>query len=529
MVFVSGDAGIGKSRLVLEFKRRLATINEELTWLEGRCVSFGASTPMLPIIDQLREIFQIDENDGEPEIIAKVEDGIRRLGGLESEIPYLRYLLAVEPGDPTVLAMDAVARRTRTFHAVRALAQRSIGIRPLLLVFEDMHWTDSSTQEYLKFLVDSVAGARLMLIITHRLEYSPSFGSRSFHNTINLRHLTNEQMLEMAARFLGSDTFPQELRSALMQKAEGVPLFVEEVTKTLVDLGFIVRDGGNYRIAKTAGELAIPETIQGIIMARLDRLGEDGKRTVQLASVIGRQFLARLLERVAGLTGKLEGLLRELKALEIIYEQGLLPEPAYIFKHAVIQDVAYNSLLLQRRKELHRSVGAAIQELYRDRLPEHYAELAYHFSRGEDWPRAIKYSALAGDQSAHAFANAEAIEHYARAIDAASKVPLASGDVIGDLLAKRGEVLSLIGRHEQALAEYAGAIDSARSAGDRSRECRFLLGLGWAQYNAHQFETMLDICDQSRALATELGDATIQAASSIAIALARADCDGGTP
>jgi predicted ATPase len=198
------------------------------------------------------------------------------------------------------------------------------------------------------------------------------FGTRSFYSTINLPHLSNEQTLAMAARFLGTDLIPDELRSALMQKAEGVPLFIEEVSKTLLDLGYIVRENGNFRITKSAGELAIPETIQGIIMARLDRLGEDGKRTVQLASVIGRHFLARLLERVAGLTGRLEGLLRELKALEIIYEHGLIPEPSYIFKHAVIQDVAYNSLLLQRRKELHRAVGAAIEELYRDRLAEHY-------------------------------------------------------------------------------------------------------------------------------------------------------------
>src|SRR5437899_5281075 len=125
-------------------------------------------------------------------------------------------------------------------------------------------------------------------------------------------------------------------------------------------------------MVKGMGEVSVPETMQGIIMARLDRLGEDGKRAVQLASVIGRQFLVRLLERVAGLSGKLEGLLKELKALEIIYEQGLIPEPAYVFKHAVIQDVAYNSLLLQRRRELHRAVGAAIEELYRDRLPEHH-------------------------------------------------------------------------------------------------------------------------------------------------------------
>jgi class 3 adenylate cyclase/tetratricopeptide (TPR) repeat protein len=529
VVFVSGEAGIGKSRLLLEFRRLLAAANEEVTWLEGRCVSFGASIPMLPTLDQLRENFRIDENDGEPEIIAKVEHGMRRLGGLDAEIPYIRYLLAVDPGDPAVLAMDAAARRTRTLRALRALCLRGAAIRPLVLVFEDMHWADSSSQEYLDFLMDSVAGARLMLILTHRLEYSPRLGSRSFYSTINLRHLTNEQTLEMAARFLRSELFPDELKAALMQKAEGVPLFVEEVTKTLLDLGFITRENGHYRMAKALGELAIPDTIQGIIMSRLDRLGEQGKRTVQLASVIGRQFLARLLERVAGLSGKLEGLLRELKALEIIYEQGLIPEPAYIFKHAVIQDVAYNSLLLQRRKELHRAVGAAIEELYRDRLQEHYAELAYHFTRGEDWSKAMEYSTLAADQSTLAFANTEAIEQYARAIEAASKLPLAGAAAVGDLHVKRGEVLSLVGRHEQAFDEYAQALDYARSANDRSRECRFLLGLGWAQYNAHQFEPGLDSWERSRMLAAALGDAAIEAASTAATAHGRATLYGATP
>src|SRR5262249_58717801 len=145
-------------------------------------------------------------------------------------------------------------------------------------------------------------------------------------------------------------------------------------------------------MAKAAGEMSVPDTIQGIIMSRLDRLGDDGKRAVQLASVIGRRFLARLLERIADVHGELEGLLQELKALEIIYEQGLLPEPAYIFKHAVIQDVAYNSLLVQRRKELHRAVALAIEELYADRIAEHHAELAYHFARAEEWAKAMEYS-----------------------------------------------------------------------------------------------------------------------------------------
>jgi class 3 adenylate cyclase/tetratricopeptide (TPR) repeat protein len=529
VVFLCGEAGIGKSRLLLEFRQQLAAANEEVTWLEGRCVSFGASIPMLPTTDQLRQNFRIEENDGEPEIIAKVEHGMRRLGSLDAEIPYVRNLLAVDPGDPAVLAMDAVARRTQTFHALRALALRGAAIRPLVLVFEDMHWSDSSTQEYLDFLMDSVAGARLTLILTHRPEYMTRFGSRSFHSTINLRHLSNEQTLEMAARFLGGDLFPEELRSALMQKAEGVPLFIEEVTKTLLDLGFIVRDDGNYRIAKVAGTLAIPETIEGIIMARLDRLGEQGKRTVQLASVIGRQFVARLLERVAGLTGKLEGLLLELKALEIIYEQGLIPEPSYIFKHAVIQDVAYNSLLLQRRKELHRAVGAAIEELYRDRLAEHYAELAYHFTRAEDWPKSMQYSSLAGEQSENSFANSEAIEHFARALDAASKTSLTAGAVLADLHAKRAAVLSVMGKHEEAFDEYARGLDHARTADDPGQEARVLLGLGWAQYNAHRIQPMLDSWRRAGALAKELNDLSIQAASLGARALGQADCDGITP
>ena len=150
-------------------------------------------------------------------------------------------------------------------------------------------------------------------------------------------------------------------------------------------------------------------------MARLDRLGEEGKRTVQLASVIGRQFLVRLLERIADLTGPLEGLLTELQTLEIIYRQGLLPEPAYVFKHALIQDVAYNSLLLRQRRALHRAVGVAIEDLYPERLAEHYEELAHHFTQGEEWAKAMAYSTLAGDRAADAFANVEAQAHYARA------------------------------------------------------------------------------------------------------------------
>ena len=343
VVGIAGEAGMGKSRLVLEFRRALAQAGEAVTWLEGHCISFGQASPFLPLIELLRENFQIDEFDGEPEIIAKVEHGMRRMGELEAYIPAIRYLLSVDPGDPALAAMEGAARRRHLFAAVRALSLRGAQLRPLVLVVEDLHWIDTSSEEFLTFLLDAVVGVPLLLLVTYRIGYTPPFGSRSFYTTLTLHSFSEAETLALAGYILGMAQFPAELQTALMEKAEGVPLFIEEVTRTLLDLGVLQREDGTYRLVKNLSEVSVPDTIQGIIMARLDRLGEDGKRTVQLASVIGRQFLVRLLARVAGLSERLAGLLRELQALEIIYEQGLVPEPAYIFKHAVIQDVAYNT------------------------------------------------------------------------------------------------------------------------------------------------------------------------------------------
>jgi hypothetical protein len=167
VVLVAGEAGIGKSRLLLEFQRRLAATREPTTWLEGRCISFGQSSPLLPVVDQLRENFRIDEFDGEPEIIAKVEHGMRRLGGLEPHVPFVRYLLSVDPGDPAVVAMDAAQRRKRTFDAVLAMSLRGATLRPLVFVFEDLHWVDTSTEEYLAALIDNVSATRILIVATH--------------------------------------------------------------------------------------------------------------------------------------------------------------------------------------------------------------------------------------------------------------------------------------------------------------------------------------------------------------------------
>src|SRR3989475_17626 len=512
VVFVAGEAGIGKSRLVLEFRRRLAAAGEPPTWLEGRCISFGQSSPLLPVVDQLRENFRIDEFDGEPEIIAKVEHGMRRLGGLEPHVPFVRYLLSVDPGDPAVVAMDAARRRKRTFDAVLAMSLRGAMRRPLVFVFEDLHWVDTSTEEYLAALIDSVGATRILIVATHRLGYSPPFGTRSFQTRITLSPLSEAEALSMAGQMLGVERFPADVTRALLDKAEGVPLFVEEVTKTFLDLGILERDNGGFRVVRPIRDAAVPDTIHDIIMARLDRLGEEGKRTVQLASVIRRQFLRRLLGRIPGLTGEVEGFLQELKALEIIYEQGLFPEPAYVFKHAVIQDVAYNSLLVQRRKELHQAVGRAIEDLYPDRLAEHYEELAHHFVEGEQWDEAFRYSILAGDRAAHTFASAEARRHYAQALEVAGRARPAPGDrELASVHEKLGGVLFILAEFEAAVAEFERALALIRRFGDRKQEVSTLLGLANVYNWGHKIAEVLATVNGALAIATEIGDTAGQA------------------
>jgi len=512
VVFLAGEAGIGKSRLVLEFRRRLAAAGNPATWLEGRCVSFGQSSPLLPVVDQLRENFGIDDFDGEPEIIAKIADGMRRLGGVEAHVPFVRYLLSVDPGDPAVTAMDGAQRRKSIFDAVLAMSSRGATRRPLVFVFEDLHWVDTSTEDYLAVLFDSIAATRILVIATHRLGYSPPFGTRSFQTRITLNPLSEAEALAMAGGMLGVERFPADVTRALLDKAEGVPLFVEEVTKTLLDLGILERENGGFRVVRPLRDAAVPDTIQDIIMARLDRLGEEGKRTVQLASVIGRQFLRRLLERIAGLTGELEGFLQELKALEIIYEQGLLPEPAYIFKHAVIQDVAYQSLLVQRRKELHRAVGRAIEELYPERVAEHYDELAHHFVEGDQWDEAFHYSVLAGDRAAHAFASTEARKHYAKALEVAGRArPLPSERELASVHEKLGGVLFILAEFDAAVAEFERALVLIRQFGDRKQELTTLLGLANVYNWGHKIAEVFATVNGALAIATEIGDTAGQA------------------
>ncbi len=417
VVFVVGEAGIGKSRLLYEFRAALGDTPHR--WIEGRCASSGAGTAFLPITDAVRRALGIDDRDDEASALAKVDAAA---GDLEWARPFIRALLSLPTGDPAVDALDAATRRSETFRALKALNLRAAETAPLVLVIEDLHWIDAASQDYLGFLAEAIPAAPVMLILTHRPGYRHAFGDRSYHRRIALAALSAVDTAAMASALLATATLPDALRELIAHKAEGNPLFVEEVTKSLLEEGTLRRENGRIVVARALADTAVPDSVQGVLMARLDRLEDEPKRALQMASVIGREFALRLLARVSEVGDQVSDLVGELRALELIYEKAAHPELAYMFKHALTHDVAYASILVQRRKELHRTIGLAIEELYAERLAEHYEALALHFARGEDWERAFEYHRRAAVKALHAYANEAAIEHARQALAIAERL-----------------------------------------------------------------------------------------------------------
>ncbi|MBI3455344.1 MAG: AAA family ATPase [Candidatus Rokubacteria bacterium] len=422
VVFVVGEAGMGKSRLLLEFRKRLA--GEAVTWLEGHCISFGQSIAHLPVIEMLKRNFRVEEGDSEARIIEKIDRGLAFLGDDAAVVaPFLKYLLSVDPGDPAVVSMDPLARRSRIFEALRQLTLRGSRLRPIVMVIEDLHWLDQASEEYLKYVAESLAGAPVLLVLTYRPGYAQPLGDRTYYSRIVLQPLSEDETVRMAREFLEAADMPAEIRALIARKAEGNPFFLEELMRSLVETGALRRDNGRYVMAGSAHDLLVPDTINDLLMARIDRLAEQQKRIIQVASVIGREFALGLLRRVSEIPEHLEPGLTALKRLELIYEKAVFPESEYVFRHALAQEVAYASMLQTERRRLHGRIGAGIEEVYAGRLDERPEELAYHFNRGEVWEKAVHYSREAAERAAALCLDSKAVEFYQQGLDALGRLP----------------------------------------------------------------------------------------------------------
>ena len=295
--------------------------------------------------------------------------------------------------------------------------------RHLILVIEDMHWIDKTSEEFLDYLIGWLAGSHILLILLYRPEYTHPWGSKSFYRKIGLNQLAAQSSAELVQAILEDGDVSPEIREFILQRTAGNPLFTEEFTHTLLENGSIQREDRQYVLSGKSSDIQVPDTIQGIIAARMDRLEDNLKRTMQVASVIGRDFAFRILQTITGLREELKGYLINLQGLEFIYEKSLFPELEYIFKHALTREVAYNSILQKSRKEIHEKIGNAIEEIYAERLEEFFEMLAYHFEQGEIWEKALEYTLEAAERAKNLYARPEAISHYWQALELLEHLP----------------------------------------------------------------------------------------------------------
>jgi class 3 adenylate cyclase/tetratricopeptide (TPR) repeat protein len=471
---IMGEAGVGKSRLLYEFRK--AITNEDVTFVEGKCLSYGRGTTYHPIIDILKSNFDIREDDEDLKVREKIKRGLEVLKvGEASTLPYLLELLSVKDSGIDRISMSPEARKDRIVEALKQVVLKDSEIRPLTMAIEDLHWIDKSSEDALKYILESIPGARVLLIFTYRPEFVYPWGGRTFHNQITLNRLSNRESLFMVAHLLGTQEIDKDLEKLILEKTEGVPFFVEELLRSLKDLKIIERKDSKYQLAKDVKALAIPSTIQDMIMARVDSLPDATRTVLQTGSVIEREFPYDLIKWVTGLPE--QPLLTHLSALkdsELLYERGIYPQTSYIFRHALTREVVYDSILAKKKKEIHEEIGKGIEELYKDNLTEHYGVLVEHFFLSENYAKAAEHSRLAAKKAEKAASFPDAIAHAQKRIACLEKLPMRDENQkkIIDARTSLGLYLATLNRYIEAKEAIDPIIDLAIKQDYKRRLCQ---------------------------------------------------------
>ena len=404
VVAVVGEAGVGKSRLVYECVHSHHTQGWRV--LESASVSYGKATPYFPVLDLLRRYAHLEEHDDPRTIRAKVTGQLLTLDeALQDAIPPLLALLDALPDDSPFLTLDPPQRRQRTLAALKRVLLRESQVQPVLVVFEDLHWIDTETQALLDSLVESLPTARLLLLVNYRPEYQHGWGSKTYYAQLRLDPLPPASADAFLQALLGDDPGLEALKPLLITRTAGNPFFLEESVRTLVETGVLVGERGAYRLAQALASIQVPATVQAVLAARMDRLPPEEKHLLQTAAVIGHEVPLPLLHAIADLPeAALHRGLAHLQAAEFLYETRLFPERELMFKHALTHEVAYGSLLQERRRTLHARLVEAIEGLAGDRIaevasgrnPDQVERLAHHALRGEVWDKAVAYCQQAG-------------------------------------------------------------------------------------------------------------------------------------
>jgi len=507
-VAVVGEAGVGKSRLLWEFTRSHHTHGWLL--LESGSVSYGKVTPYLPVIELLKAYLRIQERDTQREIRERIAGKLLMLDrALEPLLTPLLALLDVPVEEAAWDALDPPQRRQRILEAVKRLLLRESQVQPLLVLFEDLHWVDSETQALLDGLIESLPTARLVLLVNYRPEYQHGWGSKTYYTQLRIDPLPAESAEELLQALLGTDPGLAPLKHLLIARTQGNPFFLEESVRTLVETEILVGERGAYRMTRAPELLQIPATAQAILAARIDRLPPEDKRLLQSASVIGKDVPVALLEAIADLPEEmLRRGLNHLQAAEFLYETSLFPDLEYTFKHAFTHEVAYGSLLQERRRDLHARIVEVLERLYPDRLAEHVERLAHHAFRGEVWDKAVNYLRLAGAKVFARSSLRESVARFEQALVALTHLPESREmlELAIDLRFDLRNSLMPLGEFGQTRDHLRQAEAVAEALGDQRRLGRAFTYLVNYYVYIGDHRPALECAQRALAIAESLGD-----------------------
>jgi class 3 adenylate cyclase/tetratricopeptide (TPR) repeat protein len=423
VVAVIGESGVGKTRLFHEFTH--ASHMQGWLLLESSSTSYEKATLYLPVIDLLKAYFQLEDRDDGRRRREKLTGRLLTLDpALGPTLPAFLALLEVPVEDPQWQALDPSQRRQRILDALKRLLLRESQVQPLLLVFENLHWIDAETQAFLDGLVESLPAARLLLSVNYRPEYQHGWNTKTYYTQLRLDPLPPASAEALLQSLLGDDASLERLKARLIERTQGNPFFLEESMRTLVETQVLVGAPGAYRLARALPSIQVPATVQAVLAARIDRLPAEEKQLLQTAAVIGTEVPLALLQAVAEVPEEPLRLgLTHLQAAEFLYETRLFPEHEYTFKHALTQQVAYETLLHERRRALHARIVEALEALAGDRVAEQVERLAHHALRGEMWDRALAYCRQAGEKALARSAYREAVGDFEQALSALPHLP----------------------------------------------------------------------------------------------------------
>ena len=503
-----GEAGAGKSRLLHELRDIAA--DEGMRVLVGRCDAYGGTTPFLPFIDAVQDAFGILDGGTTPERHESVVAAARAVDpALEEYLALYLALLAVpSEAHPVPEHLRGEVFQAAMLEALAVLLTLSARTTPTMLLLEDWHWADEASRVALRQLVEIVAAFPLMLVVTSRPDGSFDWGSAEHQHLMHLAPLDPAASLAIARAVLGADGVAPELAARLHERTGGNPFFLEEVCEALREEGALTVTDGVAAVAGDSASLHVPETVQGVLRTRIDRLQSDARDVLRVASVIGREFTRGVLEEVVEQGDELAVSLERLKASGLVQQVGVVPEPSYRFKHALTQEVAYDSLLEHQRATLHASVGTAIERRHVARLDEHAERLAYHFSRAEQWAQAVHYGLLAADRATGLSQNAEALNTLERVAawvlrldDDASR-----RDLLADVMLRQERLNEMLGLRERQLEIVDALISMLAPFGPSERLVQVYLRQGDAFTLLHRYEAAERSLQTALRIATERAD-----------------------